>query len=401
MRDKIRWGSEPMEDQTMLRMKILIAILTIVIAASIPTFSSESKEAKAGRELAAEFEKSAKLVSDPAVNDRVDRIGQALAAVAKTNECTADYGSSELADFDYHFKIIEDKDINAFSFSGGYVYVYKGLLDFSKTDDEIAGVLAHEVAHAAHHHMAALMRKQSRLDTYIALIALAGGLSKMRSQDLTNVIYGAQFIKTARLTGYGQQAEFDADRAAVIYARKAGYNPCGILQFLSRLTDYQESQGEIRNLGIFQTHPASVEREERIAEQVKGMGMDVDLRDIQHLAKAKAEPVNINGKELWQVVVADKPVCTIADAGGISSQERARQVSDSINAILRTGLAPTEVSTNAGRSEMACGGKVVLNITPADSAIKGEAASALLDQAAEAVRYALWSDWVRKQCVHY
>jgi predicted Zn-dependent protease len=381
----------------MFRVKLLFAVAVLLTAAIVPSFPKESREEQTGREFAKQFEEDNKLVTDAKVLERVNRIGQALAAVAKTHEVPTSYGSPDLANFDYQFKVVESDDINAFSLPGGIVYVYNGLIKFANSDDELAGVLAHEVAHAAHHHVMALTRKQSKMDVVIALITLAGGLSKMNRNDLVNVIYGAQSVRTARLTGYGREAECDADKTGVIYAHEAGYNPRGMLRFLDRLAQYQEQRGEVRNLGIFQTHPPSKERLALIAGQCTSIGVKVDRRETAHLAKAKAELTTINGRQLWTVMLAGRRVCIVADAEGITSKERAERASEAINKLLRDGLSPLDIRTNARTGELRGGGKVILKVTAADSSVSGMTPSAALAQAADAIRYALWSDWIKTE----
>ncbi|MBI2843627.1 MAG: M48 family metalloprotease [Armatimonadetes bacterium] len=378
----------------MFRSKTLV-VLVIIIAAITPSFSNESKEVKIGRENAEQFEKEAKLVEDPDIVERVNRIGVKLAQVAKAHEVPAEYGSSDLSDFDYRFKVIDNQDINAFSLPGGFIYVYRGLIDFVKSDDELAGVLGHEIAHASHHHMMFLMRKQSKMDSVVALIALTAALSKMNGRDLTNILYGAQFVRTARLTGYGQTAEFDADSTGVIYAHKAGYDPRGILQFLEQLTDYQQKRGEVRNLGIFQTHPPSVERSTRVAQQLADLGVQVDKRQAADLAAAEISLTTVNGRNLSTVSLAGRKVCTVADDNGVSSYQRAQKTRAAINELLREGLSPFELRDNPSTMQLSGRKRVILQITSADSAAIGLPPTTLLARAAEAVRYALWSDWVK------
>ena len=380
----------------MYRMRLLLAVAMLLMVSAVPSFPNWTKEEQIGRELAEEIEKDAKLVTDPEMVARVNRIGQAVAAVAGRDEVPATYGSSTLAGFSYQFKIVDRDEINAFSLPGGLIYVCKGLVNFVKSDDELAGVLAHEVAHAAHHHMTALLRKQSRMDLFVGLVAVIGSLSKMKGNDLANVLYGAQSVRVARMTGLGREAEFDADRAAVVYAHKAGFDARGILRFLDRLTSYQEQHGEMRNLGILQTHPRGEERSIRIARQLAAMGIDVDLREAAHLAVAQTEPAVIDGKSVWTVKVAGRLVCATADANGVSSRERAEQTKAAINALLREGLSPIEIKAVPGSSELTARGKVIVAVTAADSAISQVPAEAILARAADAIRYALWSDWIKK-----
>src|SRR5258706_8226318 len=135
----------------------------------------EDPEVKLGRENAKANDEAPgmKLITDAKLLDRVNKIGQELAAVANVEKVTALWGSSDVKKFAYTFKIVDDKDVNAYSLPGGFIYVNKGTLDYVHSDDELAGVLAHEIAHASHHHMMKLIREQNKMQplTLLALLA--------------------------------------------------------------------------------------------------------------------------------------------------------------------------------------------------------------------------------------
>ncbi len=215
----------------------LIAVLLAILLISPTAFAQNlgDPEIKMGRKAATEVEKDCKLVDDPAIVQRIEIIGNAIAEIANSLEVESTYGSSRITPFKYTIKVIDDEETNAFCLPGGYVYVNKGLLDDVQSDHELAGVLAHEIAHASHHHMAYMLKEQSKLDGRIALVLIAGILGNMDAQDLGQVLMGAQLVRIAYSSGYGQKAEEDADRAAIMYLNKAGYNPVGLLTFMERL----------------------------------------------------------------------------------------------------------------------------------------------------------------------
>ena len=106
-------------------------------------------EVKLGRMNAEENDRQVKLITDSKILERVNRIGGELARIANNYPIPATWGSSQLKPFKYTFKVVDDKDVNAYSLPGGFIYVHKGLIDAVRSDDELAGVLAHEIAHAA------------------------------------------------------------------------------------------------------------------------------------------------------------------------------------------------------------------------------------------------------------
>ena len=129
--------------------------------------------------------------------------------------------------FTWHFYIIKDKDVNAFSLPGGYVYVNSGLLNFVRTDDELAGVLAHEITHAAHHHVAPLSHEQSKMTTEMAIGFLAALLAHVPAQDIANLYQGASYTQMGILNNsYSEAAERDADHGGAIYHVESRLQPC-------------------------------------------------------------------------------------------------------------------------------------------------------------------------------
>ena len=219
--------------------------------ASPGTILTEDNEVKIGRENAEENDKHVKLVTDAAIVERVNRIGQELAAVANRYPIPAQWGSSQLKQFHYTFRVVDDKDVNAYSLPGGYIYVNKGLVDYVHSDDELAGVLAHEITHASHHHMVKLIHEQSKIQNIMlpALVA-AVALSHGGVGNAGPLIMGAQLYTTAKLNTYGVEAEKDANHGGLLLMTQTKYNPGGLYSFMVRLAAEERRTGP-GELGIF------------------------------------------------------------------------------------------------------------------------------------------------------
>src|SRR5579862_821482 len=132
-----------------------------------------------GKKFAAEVDKQYKPTDDLKMQARVDRIGNELAAIANSHQLKATWGDKRFTPFHYRFEVIKGTDVNAFSLPGGYIYVFEGLVKYVESDDELAGVLGHEISHAAFRHVPTMIKNQTKL-TLISLplmIAsiLAGG----------------------------------------------------------------------------------------------------------------------------------------------------------------------------------------------------------------------------------
>lgn len=307
----------------------LILALTIVCVAQaagpIPHVGQE--EIKAGNEAAVDIDKAQKIITDPAIVERVEKIGKSLADIANTVQSDAGYGDQKVVQFNYSFKVIDNKDVNAFSLAGGHIYVYKGLLDFCESDHELAAVLAHEVAHAAHHHMVYLMREQAKVDSKMAVVLVAGLLGGVDGNDMSNVMMGTGFYKTAKVNGYSQEAERDADKTAFTYMLKAGYNPVGMLTFLERLADHPE----VMELGIYRTHPASADRAAAVKESLVQLGIEINRRVVTKSYNAQVLQPNDDSKA-YEVVVGDRIICKVGQ------EARAQGIADHLNSLLDQGI---------------------------------------------------------------
>lgn len=378
---------------------ICLAICFVVLGcAPLLAASTQAQEEQLGRDYAKEVEAQITLVEDQAVIDRVNRIGQALAKIANQTEIKASYGSSTISKFKYTFHVVDDADVNAFSLPGGHIYLNSGLVDLAENDDEIAGVLAHEIAHASHHHLLQLIRKQTKVDRYVALITLAGILTNMKSQDLNNLLYGAQLLKTGKMSGYTMQAERDADRTAVAYLAKSTYKADGILSFMRKLDERNDANPTVA-LGIYQDHPAPFRRVASIAKAMKEEGIDVDLRKARGITFARTVPAR-SDDSLYEVVIGKKVVYSPAGLGNgpTSSKARSDALAAAINNMLDSGITRKDVSADPTGSRLLLRGKEVLKIESADAALMGGDRPALLKQVKEALDYAIWADWLCDRC---
>jgi predicted Zn-dependent protease len=206
---------------------------------------SKREEVRIGQQVAAEVEKAYKPDPDPAVQQRVQLIGQRLVAVAGDK------------DFQYSFKVLDSKEINAFALPGGPIYVFRGLIDkVGNDDDMLAGVLAHEMAHVNRRHA----NKQYTQGLWRGIvIALA---TKGTVQDI------AQITDALLQLRYSRQHEYEADRLAVEYAYKAGYDPHGMLRFLEMLQQ-EEKVGNRWVETNLRTHPFSDRRAAEVRKQIE------------------------------------------------------------------------------------------------------------------------------------
>jgi len=202
---------------------------------------STEKEVKIGRELAAEVDRQAKFIDDPMVTEYVNRVGQNIVLHSD-------------ARIPFTIKVIDSDEVNAFALPGGFFYVNKGLLLVADNEAEVAGVMAHEIAHVAARHSVENQTKASLLE-YLAMgtSIFLGGIPGMIYQNTAGLGLLGAFMKFSR------SAEGEADKLGVQYMYAAGYDPGAMSTMFEKLeAKNKKKPGLIAR--AFATHPAPPDR---------------------------------------------------------------------------------------------------------------------------------------------
>jgi predicted Zn-dependent protease len=289
---------------------------------------TEDNEVKLGRENAEENDKHVKLVTDAAIVERVNRIGQDLAAVANKYPITALWGSSQLKPFHYTFRVVDDKDVNAYSLPGGFIYINKGLLDYVHSDDELAGVIAHEITHASHHHMVKLMREQSKIQNVLLPAILAAAVAGRGDlSNLSTLMYGAQLYTTAKLNTYGVEAEKDADHGGLILMTHTKYNPGGLFSFMTRLAAEEHRHGP-QELGIFRTHPPGAERVEAAKQLLVELKIPIELSKVDPNQRVSVTLIKggAAGRDAAELKIMGMVLFRVVAAQDLTAEERGNKL---------------------------------------------------------------------------
>jgi hypothetical protein len=199
------------------------------------------KEVRAGRMLAAEVDKEAKFIDDPIITEYVNRVGQNIVLHSD-------------AKIPFTIKVIDSDEVNAFALPGGFFYVNKGLILAADNEAELAGVMAHEIAHVCARHAMENERKMQVLDYgLLAGMILGGGI-------IGNVLYnGGGLIEGMAFLKFSRGAEEEADKLGVQYMWAAGYDPNAMATMFEKLeAKNKKKPGTISKL--FASHPAPPER---------------------------------------------------------------------------------------------------------------------------------------------
>ncbi len=210
----------------------------------------DDKEAALGASVALSVEKQMKINTEVDVNERVERIFDRLVAVCDRQDVV------------YTIRVIDDDTMNAFSLPGGYVYLFKGLIDRVKSDDELAGVIAHEIAHIVAKH--ALKRLQA---AYGAMVLQGGAIASGQY----GLAAGVGLTASSVLLANSRDDEFESDSLGVKYMRLAGYNTDGMRAMLGRLAENQAKEPP-RPLSYWRTHPYLPQRMARANMASNGKG---------------------------------------------------------------------------------------------------------------------------------
>ena len=250
---------------------------------------------KMGEEYAKEVDKELKPSENKEFIEKVAKIGKELGDIANEENPEVSWGDPRHSVFPYKFKVVKGDDVNAFSIPGGNLYVYEGLINFAESDDELAGVLAHEVAHAAFRHVAWMRKSSSKLDLLqiplliISIMAAGGDAGAVAQAGL----YGTQAAKS----GWSQKAETSADYGALQYMVKSHYNPVGVLTLMERLAYKERANAQIE-WGIFRTHPPSPERANFILKKLVELNIPVRRSQVTKSLSASTK-IGPDGIDLW------------------------------------------------------------------------------------------------------
>jgi predicted Zn-dependent protease len=211
---------------------------------------SKTDEAQIGRAIMHSIRASGHLVEDPLITEYVNEIGHRVAAFANDGE------------YKFTFFVVNDPSINAFALPGGFIGVHTGLIEATRSEDELAGVLAHEIAHVTQRHIARAIHansRQSLMSTAIMLGAILAGAAGAGSDVVQGGIAVAQGSQAQAQINFTRSNEHEADRIGIEALADAGFDPQGMASFFEVISR-QTGSGEFKVPEFLRTHPVSSAR---------------------------------------------------------------------------------------------------------------------------------------------
>src|SRR5579864_103159 len=215
-----------------------------------PEFYSLKHDIAIGKQLSQEVEKSAKFINDPVVNEYVNRVGQNLVRNSD-------------AKVPFTIKVIDSDVVNAFALPGGFFYVNSGLILHADEESELAGVMAHEIAHVCARHGT----REETKSTILQLASIPAMIFIPYSWAGYAIYQGMNFAIPLTFLKFSRGDEAEADYLGLQYMYKAGYDPNAFVSFFEKVqADEKKEPGTIPK--VFSTHPPTPDRIEAIQKEI-------------------------------------------------------------------------------------------------------------------------------------
>jgi Zn-dependent protease with chaperone function len=343
-------------------------------------------EAKIGKAAMVEVAKQYKFVNDPVQAKRLQTIVDTLAA------------ASLRPDVKYHVTIVDSPEENAFSIPGGYICVTKALLDDVQSDDELAGVLGHEMGHNCTFDAINEANKGQQMQLpMLAAIVAAGVLG--HTPGLEGALATSMYYSQGIMSHYALGIEFRADHNGVEFMIKSGkYNPVGMLVFMEHLAAEERTHVTF-NMGIYADHPPSMDRVAAIERQIVAHGMDTNRRAVTKWDPPVLAPGKLGDKDVQQLSLWKEPLFAFDYApAGTDPAGRGAEMVKALTAALAAGAVNLDfyAETTNGVTVVKGKGDTLLTVYAQDADLHQTTPEALADDVVKHLHAALAAEDLRR-----
>jgi len=270
-------------------------------------FYSLEKEIALGKQMAQEVERQSKIIDDPVIAEYVNRLGQNLVRNSD-------------AKVPFTIKVLDTDEVNAFALPGGFFFVNSGLILEADSESELAGVMAHEIAHVAARHGTRQATRGEIAQFATLPLMMAGGWTGYAIYQAASVAIPLGFLKFSR--GF----ESEADTLGLQYMYKAGYDPTSFVDFFEKIESLEKKKPGTMSK-VFSTHPMT---EDRIKAAQRNIQENLQARpeyviDTSEFEDVKGRLAMLENRHKPLTKDPDRPTLRRAPGSGTSTDADADQ----------------------------------------------------------------------------
>jgi len=226
---------------------IFCFLVTGLLPVSTIASMTVEEERELGDKLAVEIQQNVDMVNEPLIKEYVEKVGRRLVEEAHDQR------------FHYRFYVVKEQEPNAFAIPGGHVFVTSGLIRLVDTEDELAGVIGHEIAHGVLRHIDKAMDRAKRISLATLAAVIAAAFLTKDARGAATLTTGAMAMAKSLMLKYTRENEVEADQKGMKYLTDAGYDPNAMVVFLKKIYRWQRyTSPEVPT--YLSTHPGIADR---------------------------------------------------------------------------------------------------------------------------------------------
>ncbi len=340
-----------------------ILLLTLVAVPAAAREWSEEYEKKVGKRAVEAVLEEYEVYEDEEAQQHIEQIAARLVPHTQRPE------------LEYTVYLLDSEEVNAFTVPGGHVFVTKGLLEEAESEAQLAGIIAHEMAHNCTYDSLDQLKRAQDMSLATAAAVLVAVLTGRGSEATYGVLTAGQVVTRGVLSTYSIEIESRADQNAARYLIGADYNPVGLLTFMEELAR-EERHSPNPNLGIFQTHPLSRKRVADLIDQLNEAGVDINRRAVTKWDSPVVEAGQVNDRPVQILKLWDQRLFAFdygPDPPDVES--RGQQMVQVLTDLLREGIMAYEFGLTRDEEDniaVTVRGEIVLTVYREDADLVGK-----------------------------